>query len=121
MVRPAPHVVVATAIGYLDEVHRDPFLEVSQEIHDSGDQVACFFDWRELTGYATSVRVQWTRWMLKNHASVTSTHILCWSKLVQMGVSTASMALALAGIQLSAYSDEEAFDAALRHELSSRS
>lgn len=69
-----------------------------------------WFDFWELDGYKTAVRVRCTAALLENKPNVRAVHICMRNPLVAMGV---EVALMVTGLQAMKYADQHAFNAAL--------
>ena len=59
---------------------------------DAG-KIAVFYDFGEMPGYDSGLRVSWTKWLKAHLHSVVRIHIVVKSKIVAMGVSVANLAL----------------------------
>ncbi len=108
--RPAPHVELLRGEGYAIAEFAPAILESREMIlHDCG-KIALFDDLEHMTGYDAEVRLQLTTWSKKNRGRIVAFHILTSSKVVQMGVAVASLAL---GGGIKAHTKRRAFDTAL--------
>lgn len=67
-------------------------------------------DWEQMTSYDSSARRSLTTWVVANHGNVRVAHFLVGSKLVAMGVSAASLAAALVGLNMRAHTERAAFE-----------
>ncbi len=56
-------------------------------------KIAVFYDFSEMPGYDSGLRVVWTQWLQAHLRSVAKIHIVVKSKMVAMGVSVANLAL----------------------------
>lgn len=66
-----------------------------------------------MTSYDSSARRSLTTWVVANHGNVRVAHFLVGSKLVAMGVSAASLAAALVGLNMRAHTDRATFESEL--------
>ena len=71
-----------------------------------------FHDWEEMESYDSEARRVLTGWALRSRANVRTTTFLVSSRLVAMGVSTASLATALVGMTMKATRERSEFESA---------
>lgn len=69
-----------------------------------------FHDWTGVTGYDTAVRVEATRYMIAIPEPYTQVHVVTQSRLANMGVAAASLALQLASRPFHAHITIESFE-----------
>jgi hypothetical protein len=110
--RPEPWLFYGTISGHYAESMAAPYLtEMARALGHTKPMVG-FHDWSEMTSYDTACRLRMTDWVMRNRAQQAKHHILLRSKLVSMGVATAS--LILGGDVLVAYTDPARFREVLR-------
>lgn len=56
-------------------------------------KIAVFYDFGDMPGYDSGLRVSWTQWLKAHLGSIVRIHIVVRSKIVAMGVSVANLAL----------------------------
>ena len=110
-----PGLIVSNATGHLVARFSEPFTDSIDARIEQDGSVTLFHEWFDVTGYDTSVRLDWTEWTQRQRANISSTHILVSSRIVAMGVRTAALALALVGAKLVSYTERERFMRELDH------
>lgn len=114
---PGNDVVISIARGHLSEAMARAWQEATDPHFDRGLRADTFIDWEHLTGYASEARKRLTSWVLSRHRNIPTARFLVASRLVAMGVSTASVAASLVGIKMTATSSRSEFDADLARRL----
>lgn len=102
-----------TVVGHLEEAHARRWIERVDPKLDTSDADACC-DWFEMTGYDSSARKLLTDWALRRRDRTRSATFLVRPGIVAMGVSVASMALSITGLEAVSTSDRERFEAIVR-------
>jgi len=108
---PRPWVLVAKISGHLSADMVDDYLTAINYVVDRGRVFYGFHDWSGMPGYDSICRKRFTEWALQHRPKTGGHHILVVSKLVAMGVSTASMLLG--GNLITSYTDRAEFERAL--------
>ena len=115
--RHGPGLVASVATGHMEvEVARALIRIGEAERRRHPERFVHFLDWREVTGYSSEGRKLCTEWALRQKPPYPELHIVTSHRLVNMGVSAAGLALAVAGRKLESYQSHTQFTAALaRH------
>lgn len=114
---PGNDLVITVARGHLSEAMAKSWEETIDPHFAGGLRADTFLDWEHLTGYHSDARKRLTSWVLSRHRSILSARFLVASRMVAMGVSTASVAASLVGIKMTATSSRSDFDADLDRRL----
>ncbi len=114
ILRQGPALLSSVSTGFMPLEIAELLIRIGDEEADrAGRGLVHFLDWRAVTGYDGEGRKRCTAWALRRHPSP-ELHILSSHRLVRMGLSAASMMLAVAGKRiLRAYERADDFDAAL--------
>lgn len=97
--------------GFLEKGFVHHIERVQNEVVQSGGKPSIFVDAENLEGYEPELQTSATQWIKANKALVTAQHMLVRSRLTQLGVSVASLAL---GAVIKGYTSRSQFEAALR-------
>lgn len=97
--RPRPGVMCTVIRGYCDDAEAAVHMSEARASYARGERLHHFFDVEDLTNYASSARMELTRFAIENRAHVASATFLVRSKIVAMGVSTAALAARLVGLE----------------------
>ncbi len=81
----------------------DPHLQPGARFHS-------FNDWEGLLSYESTARKALTSWAIARYRFTASAHFLVASRVVAMGVSTASLAAAIAGLTMRATTVRREFE-----------
>ena len=100
--------------GYMERVHTRVIIAQSDATILQPYEQISFQDYGEMSGYDSESRILLTRWCTQHVADIGAVHVLVKSRMVAMGVTTASMALALVGVRLTPYSNRAEFERARR-------
>src|SRR5262245_53149402 len=93
------NVVICVARGHIVASDTEALIDVLDSKLPLGRPLFGFYDWAEVTGYESASRVLLTKWSLSApRGSIGGVHILFRSRLVAMGVATASLALRMMGM-----------------------
>jgi hypothetical protein len=107
----APGVFLGTITGHYSKELLAPYLAgMAAALKQS--RLVTFNDWWDMTSYDSVCRTTMTEWVIANRARSERHHILVRSKLVAMGVATASMLAG--GDLLASYTTRDTFDVALK-------
>jgi hypothetical protein len=110
---PVPGVSVTRARGHLSLAMVEAWMACIEPQLQRGVVFDSFHDWEAMTSYDSEARRVLTTWALRSKRSVRTTMFLVASRLVAMGVSTASLATTLVGMTMSATRVRAEFEAAL--------
>jgi hypothetical protein len=110
---PAPGVSVTRARGHLSLAMAEGWMACIEPQLRRGVIYDSFHDWEAMTSYDSEARRVLTTWALRSKRNVRTTTFLVASRLVAMGVSTASLATTLVGMTMSATRVRAEFEAAL--------
>jgi len=101
--------LLTVVVGRLEELHAEPFIQVANDILLRRGKIRIAHDWYAMSSYATSVRREWTKWAGSRLKGLPDVHFLVASKLIAMGIATASLGVSLLGgpRMLSTWSREE--------------
>lgn len=83
--------------GRLEDPHCQPFIIAADDILDRWGRIRIVHDWEAMTSYSTLVRREWTRWAGARLKGVPDVHFLVASKIISMGIATASLGVTLVG------------------------
>jgi hypothetical protein len=72
-----------------------------------------FNDWERMSNYESAARQSLTSWVIGSLRGFRSVHFLVSNRLVRMGVSAASAAVAIAGMHMESCGDRESFERVL--------
>jgi hypothetical protein len=108
---PEPWLFLSKVIGHFASDKIDDYLADMSKVFQRGRPAVGFHDWSEMSNYDSNTRKQLTEWALEQRGKLPTHHILVQSKLVAMGVSTAS--LLLGGNAIMSYTDRAVFERAL--------
>src|SRR5512139_572040 len=89
--RPKPWLFVGSITGHYAESMVGPYLAEMTKALGQGRKVVGFHDWSGMTSYDTQCRLKMTDWVLRHRTETEQHKILLTSKLVAMGVATASL------------------------------
>ena len=125
MYRPCAGVVLSEAWGHMDEMCANAYTIVGTTMfqdrsHGGEGGFWIFNDWSEMKSYTSSARHDLTKWGLKTFERGDHAVFILQSKIVAMGVSTASMAFAFAGIDISIRKTEQEFTTTLKESIASK-
>lgn len=109
----SPRVLLTTIKGHCGVEHAQVHVDAARSVYAPGRRLHHFFDVYELETYDSRARVLLTHFAIDSRAHLESALFLVRSKLVAMGVSTASLAARLAGITFESASTRAAFEARL--------
>jgi hypothetical protein len=112
IVLPVPHVVRTTVVGHFSKDLIRPYTEtIDRCIAQLGSPIEKFNDWEGLENYDSENRVEITNWAIKRRAMLRTVHVLARSKIVQVGLSIANIAL---GGFISVHGNRVSFEAAFK-------
>ncbi len=106
--------LIGTVNGHYGAELLPNYVEAMNTAARAGRMLA-FHDWEEMETYDSECRKVMTDWTLRHRHMVERGHILVRSKLVSMGVTTAS--LLIGSDLIVAYTQRSAFEAVLRPHL----
>ncbi len=109
---PVTGVSLTRARGHLSLTMVEGWMEAIEPDLQRGVVFDSFHDWEEMESYDSEARRILTGWALRSRGSVRSTTFLVSSRLVAMGVSTASLATALVGMTMKATRERSEFESA---------
>jgi hypothetical protein len=109
----APHVYATRVVGHLSVELARTIIVYVDPLFAKG-RVLGFHDWFKMTGYDSASRHELTAWSLRNK-TLAQINVGTRSRIVNMGVSVASLALGENVIRQ--FSDEAALEAACREAL----
>lgn len=101
---------VTRVTGHLTLRMAHQWIAVLDPYFGRGTVFDTFHDWEKMTSYDSSARRSLTTWVVANHSNVRVANFLVGSKLVAMGVSAASLAAALVGLNMRAHTERAAFE-----------
>lgn len=110
---PQPGIFIGQVAGYFSSDMVDDYVDAMSKAFDRGRGAVGFHDWSELQGYDSNARKRLTEWVLQQRSKMVEHHILVRSKLVAMGVATASMLVG--GHIITSHTDRASFERALQH------
>lgn len=103
-----PPVFLTVYSGHAQIEFIEPIQRVfSTFLANSSRKIFVFVDAVELRSYDPEYRQQWVTWVDKHRAQIGALHVLVRSKLVEMGINLARVAL---GPMMHAYSDRAEFE-----------
>lgn len=105
---PRPWIVATRVQGHFEHAAARKLVELREEVLGDAPVISEFHDWMEMTGYDSASRHDLTRHSFEHRTSIASIHILTVSKIIQMGITVASIAL---GDMLKSYARREEFEA----------
>jgi hypothetical protein len=111
-VYPRPWILLGKIVGHFAEDMVDNYVAGMAKTLDGGRKCFGFHDWSEMTNYDSACRQRLTDWAIQHLDETDSHHVFVRSKLVAMGVSTAS--LLLGGKVITSYTERTAFERALQ-------
>src|SRR4051812_26190237 len=82
--------LVAVVSGHYGADLLAPYLAAMEQVTRAGQAVG-FHDWERMDSYDTRCRQDMTEWTIRNIGQIAGWHILVRSRLVAMGVATASL------------------------------
>ena len=97
--------------GFLEKGFVEHIERVQNEVLQRGGKPSIFVDAENLDGYEPDLQTSATQWMKANKGRITAQHMLVRSRLTQLGVAVAS--LALGGI-IKGYTSRPQFEEALK-------
>ena len=109
---PTASVLLGVVRGHFSHEMAERWIATIQPRLEKGTVLAGFHDWELMTSYESSARYALTRFLMATYRQQPA-HILVASRLVAMGVSAASLTLAVAGVKLTSYNKREVFERAL--------
>ena len=112
--RPAPRVVVMRISGQdVGELGDAPFAEIERTLAEADGGIELYVDARNSTGVTTDVSGAWAHWLVKHKAKLAHVSMITRSRFVQV---TAEFVRRFGDLtdKMRLYTDEAAFDEALR-------
>ncbi len=109
---PTTSVLLGVVRGHFSQDMAERWIATIEPRLQKGTVIAGFHDWELMTSYQSSARYALTKFLMATYRQQPA-HILVASRLVAMGVSAASLTLAVAGVKLTSYNKREAFERAL--------
>ena len=124
--RPLAGIMLTQAVGRLDDAQASAYTRVGTSLLQAAERgtkggLWVFNDWDLMTGYTSAARIALTKWALRTFERGDHAVFLLRSPLVSMGVSTASVALSFAGIDVSVEKGASAFETRLKEAIRQRS
>lgn len=113
MYRPLPSVIYTRARGQLTTSLAGGWARSTETIWSSVDKLTVFNDWQLMTGYDSDARAGLTSWVIAHRMQFRAAWFSSGSRLVNMGVSVASVATSMFGVPMHAPSDRDTFLARL--------
>lgn len=113
---PTSSVLHGVVRGHLSRDMAERWIATIQPRLQKGVLLAGFHDWERMTSYESSARYALTKFLGATYRQQPA-HILVASRLVAMGVSAASLTLAIAGVKLTSYNKRDVFERALAEAL----
>jgi hypothetical protein len=107
---PQANVCLSIIEGHLSAPMAQRWIEGVQRHVERGVVFDTFHDWERMSGYESGARQALTAWVVSNVRAFRTARFLVAHSLVRMGVSAASVAVALAGMQMSAVTERAAFE-----------
>ncbi len=95
----APQLICTRWERRCEVAHVRAYITAVQALYEVGGRFAHFFDVYKMDSYASQARMELTRFALDSRLHVGEAHFLVRSRIVAMGVSTASLAAQLAGMR----------------------
>jgi len=90
---PAPGVLHSRARGHMDRRCARHLMRCFDLVAAERAPVEAFHDWREVSGYDSDAREEYTAWAQKHRSEVKLVHILLRSKMLAMAVAVARLKL----------------------------
>jgi len=88
-----PRIFVTVAEGHMQEAHAEIVVRVGDKIAELGRPMAGFNEWSAMTSYDSVTRKLLTDWVSEHRHQLVASHVSVDSRLVQMGVTVANLAL----------------------------
>jgi hypothetical protein len=107
---PAPSVMLTVIEGFCGDEQAAIHTREARAAYARGLRLHHFFDVEGMTNYASSARVELTRFAIEHRAHVASATFLVRHRLVAMGVSTAALAARLVGLDFHILHDRGQFE-----------
>ncbi|HVJ94356.1 MAG TPA: hypothetical protein VM580_31425 [Labilithrix sp.] len=114
---PTPNVCLTRARGYLSLEFARLIPEVLDPHLAEGHSVALFYDWENMINYEAESRRMLTNWGIANVKKLRSIDVLVASRIVALGIATASLAMKLIRLPVYAHPDRASFERALTNAL----
>ena len=111
---PAPQVLFCRCTGHLSERHTIAMLEATNEALQGVSILHYFGDWETMKTYDSASRTRMMDWGRQERSRLKSGTFVCGTRIVEMGVNVAGMAMALIGIQIRATTRQGLHDALLK-------
>jgi hypothetical protein len=103
---------VSRVRGHFSDGMARVWVETVEPYFASGERFDTLHDWEGLESYDSSVRRLLTKWVIQRRGLVRSARFLARPGIVTLGIATAGLAAAIAGIELRVCNRRE-FDEAL--------
>lgn len=113
MYRPLPNVIYTRARGQCATPLAEGWVRSTEDIWPTVDKLMVFNDWQLMTSYDSEARSRLTGWVVAHRTQFSAAWFSSGSRLVNMGVSVASVATSMFGVPMHAPSDRDAFLAQL--------
>jgi hypothetical protein len=110
---PKPDLCITRVKGHLSNAMARDWMDALDPHFRRGVRFTTFHEWAQMESYESAARRALTAWVIKNRKSIVSADFLVLSRLVAMGVQTASLATTLAGLPMHAHRDRDEFEHAL--------
>lgn len=110
MWRPAPKVFLSRVEGHFSAAHANGIITVNRRILAEEKRFITFHDWEWMTNYDAEARSTLTSFGVEVKSASDGVHILLTSKLIVAAVQAANVLIR----NITAYSDRERFEIALR-------
>jgi hypothetical protein len=113
MHHPIDGVLVTRAAGHMALPTATRWIESTKILWRQPVPVRIFNDWEKLDSYDSKARRQLTEWVILHRTHISGAWFLTGSRIVAMGVATASAATAFAGVTLHASRERSEWSARL--------
>jgi len=110
---PAPNVCLTRARGVLSLAQARLIPEVLDERLKDGQKVALFYEWEKLINYESEARPMLTNWGIANVRKLRSIDVIVSSRIMALGIATASLAMKLIRLPVYSHSRREDFESSL--------
>lgn len=104
---PVPDLLVCRVVGEFQREHARALIGALEPVLVAGQRRDAVLDWEGMTGYESAARRELTEWTVTRRHHWREGWVCTGSKLVAMGITVASAAVAVAGLRLNVTSRVE--------------
>ena len=110
---PRGNVCLSVIEGHLSAPMAQRWIDVLDRHVQAGIVFDTFHDWERMSGYESGARQALTSWVLGSIRSFRCVHFLVSNPLAKMGVSAATVAVALVGLRMESHPSRSSFEQVL--------